>query len=85
MSWYSDTGTLFNSGKKLAAEISNVYRYENDVDRIEIDIREKYISRLLEKECNIESGVLFIDIIGNLERISDHALNIAQYVEDENK
>lgn len=68
-----------------ADDIQKVYRYENDVDRIEIDIREKYISRLLEKECNIESGVLFIDIIGNLERISDHALNIAQYVEDENK
>lgn len=68
-----------------ADDIQKVYRYENDVDRIEIDIREKYISRLLEKECNIESGVLFIDIITNLERISDHALNIAQYVEEENK
>lgn len=68
-----------------ADDIKKVYKYENDVDRIEIDIREKYISRLLEKECNIESGVLFIDIIGNLERISDHALNIAQYVEEENK
>ena len=68
-----------------ADEIKKVYKYENDVDRIEIDIREKYISRLLEKECNIETGVLFIDIISNLERISDHALNIAQYVEEENK
>lgn len=68
-----------------ADEIKKVYKYENDVDRIEMDIREKYISRLLEKECNIETGVLFIDIISNLERISDHALNIAQYVEEENK
>ncbi|MBQ3422941.1 MAG: Na/Pi cotransporter family protein [Romboutsia sp.] len=66
-------------------EIKKVYKYENDVDRIEIDIRERYISRLLEKESNIETGVLFIDIISNLERISDHALNIAQYVEEENK
>lgn len=66
-------------------QIKKVYKYENDVDRIEIDIREKYISRLLEKESNIETGVLFIDIISNLERISDHALNIAQYVEEENK
>jgi len=68
-----------------ADRIKKVYKYENDVDRIEIDIREKYISRLLEKECNIETGVLFIDIISNLERISDHALNIAQYVDEENK
>lgn len=75
--------TMRESGS--ADEIKKVYKYENDVDRIEMDIREKYISRLLEKECNIETGVLFIDIIGNLERISDHALNIAQYVEEENK
>lgn len=75
--------TMRESGR--ADEIKKVYKYENDVDRIEMDIREKYISRLLEKECNIETGVLFIDIIGNLERISDHALNIAQYVEEENK
>ncbi|MDO5517422.1 MAG: Na/Pi cotransporter family protein [Clostridium sp.] len=68
-----------------AHDIQKVYRYESDVDKIEVDIREKYISRLLEKECSIESGVLFIDIISNLERISDHALNIAQYVEEENK
>ena len=75
--------TMRESGS--ADEIKKVYKYENDVDRIEMDIREKYISRLLEKECNIETGVLFIDIISNLERISDHALNIAQYVEEENK
>ncbi|HCW54054.1 MAG TPA: Na/Pi cotransporter [Clostridium sp.] len=66
-------------------QIKKVYKYEDDVDRIEIDIRERYISRLLEKESNVETGVLFIDIISNLERISDHALNIAQYVEEENK
>ena len=63
--------------------ISEVLKYEDEVDLIEKDIRERYISRLLDKECNIESGVLFMDIISNLERISDHAFNIAGYLKDE--
>ncbi|WP_270501452.1 Na/Pi cotransporter family protein [Clostridium butyricum] len=46
--------------------IKDVLKYEDEVDLIEQDIRERYISRLLDEECNIESGVLFMDIIGNL-------------------
>lgn len=60
--------------------IKDVLKYEDEVDLIEQDIRERYISRLLDEECNIESGVLFMDIIGNLERVSDHAFNIAGYL-----
>lgn len=63
--------------------IKDVLKYEDEVDLIEQDIRERYIARLLDEECNIESGVLFMDIIGNLERVSDHAFNIAGYLKDE--
>lgn len=63
--------------------IKDVLKYEDEVDLIEQDIRERYISRLLDEECNIENGVLFMDIIGNLERVSDHAFNIAGYLKDE--
>lgn len=63
--------------------IKEVLKFEDEVDLIEQDIRERYISRLLDEECNIESGVLFMDIISNLERISDHAFNIAGYLKDE--
>lgn len=63
--------------------IKDVLKYEDEVDLIEQDICERYISRLLDEECNIESGVLFMDIIGNLERVSDHAFNIAGYLKDE--
>lgn len=63
--------------------IKEVLKFEDEVDLIEKDIRERYISRLLDEECNIESGVLFMDIISNLERISDHAFNIAGYLKDE--
>ena len=41
------------------------------------------IRRLSKGKCDPESGVIFLDIISNLERISDHAYNLAGYVMSE--
>lgn len=56
---------------------------EQSVDMLEGDLREKHIKRLSRGKCEPESGVIFLDIISNLERISDHAVNIADYVKAE--
>ncbi len=56
---------------------------EQSVDMLEGDLREKHIKRLSKGKCEPESGVIFLDIISNLERISDHAVNIADYVRAE--
>lgn len=58
---------------------AKVVKYEDDVDNLETEIRDKHIIRLSESKCNTESGVVYLDIISNLERISDHSLNIAEY------
>ncbi|MFW5652399.1 MAG: Na/Pi cotransporter family protein, partial [Acetivibrio ethanolgignens] len=54
--------------------------YENIVDDMEKQLREKHFVRLAKNECNATIGVYYIDAISNLERISDHADNIAHYV-----
>lgn len=56
---------------------------ENRVDKLEEELRDKHIQRLSKGKCVAESGVLFLDIMSNLERIADHAKNIAGYVETE--
>lgn len=56
---------------------------EEKVDKIEKDMRDKHIQRLSKGKCAPESGVIFLDILSNLERISDHADNIAGYVVSE--
>ncbi|MBQ2287111.1 MAG: hypothetical protein II251_00165, partial [Lachnospiraceae bacterium] len=33
--------------------------------------------------CSADRGIVFLDVLSNLERISDHAVNIAEYVEAE--
>lgn len=63
--------------------IRRVSQYEDDVDNQEEELREKHIERLSSGECEPSAGVVFLDILSNLERISDHAYNLAGYVKDE--
>lgn len=57
--------------------------YEELVDSIEEELREKHMQRLSSQLCKPTSGVVFLDVLSNLERISDHAENIAGYIIDE--
>jgi phosphate:Na+ symporter len=63
--------------------IRKVMKYEDMVDNMEEELREKHIERLSLRQCEADSGIVFLDIISNLERISDHANNIVGYVNDE--
>lgn len=64
-------------------DVRKVSQYEDDVDSLEEEMRDKHIERLSSGQCSASSGVVFLDIISNLERISDHAYNLAGYVKDE--
>ncbi|HIS30572.1 MAG TPA: Na/Pi cotransporter family protein [Candidatus Limivivens intestinipullorum] len=66
-----------------ASAAAKVVKYEDMVDNMEEELRERHIERLSKQLCNPESGVIFLDIISNLERISDHAYNLAGYVMSE--
>lgn len=66
-----------NGSSKTAA---SVLVLEQSVDALEKELREKHIRRLSKGKCVPESGVVFLDMISNLERIADHATNIAEYV-----
>ena len=60
-------------------------RLEDEVDTMEEELREKHIERLSSGKCTAEVGVIFLDAISNLERVADHAVNIAGFVKDELK
>ncbi|MEF9939637.1 MAG: Na/Pi cotransporter family protein [Clostridium sp.] len=64
-------------------DVRKVAKYEDEVDYLEEELRDKHIERLSQGECNHASGIVFFDMISNLERISDHAYNLAGYVKDE--
>lgn len=63
--------------------VQHAQEAEKTVDKMEKELRDKHIQRLSKGKCAPESGVIFLDIISNLERIADHADNIAEYVSSE--
>ncbi len=56
-----------------------VLQREKEVNRLEEDIRRKYIQRLNSGEGRPSDGILFVDIVSNLERMSDHSVKIAKH------
>ena len=59
-------------------------KMERRADELEVELRTKHIKRLTKQECNTEAGIVFLDTLVCLERISDHARNIAEEVFEKN-
>ncbi len=60
----------------------SVLRREEATDQMEKMLRNNHIYRLNEGACIPQAGIIYLDILSNLERVSDHAANIAQAVLD---
>ncbi|MCT4633211.1 MAG: Na/Pi cotransporter family protein [Firmicutes bacterium] len=60
----------------------DVLEIEGTIDSMEMNLRKKHIRRLNEGKCIPDSGVIYLDIISNLERVGDHSSNIALAVLD---
>lgn len=75
----SDTCEAFkNNDKKIA---SNILSREDKIDVMEKEYRLNVHSYLIQGEVT-QLDILYVDIISNLERISDHCTNIAQMIID---
>lgn len=57
-----------------------VLQREIQIDKMERKFRRDHIIRMNEGTCSGSAGVVFVDIISNLERIGDHAVNISEEV-----
>ncbi|MBQ1526923.1 MAG: Na/Pi cotransporter family protein [Lachnospiraceae bacterium] len=66
---------MFSSGTE--EHLKDVEALENDIDEKERELQQAHIDRLTRNECTPEAGMLYSDIISGLERVADHATNIA--------
>ena len=57
--------------------LPEIDRLEQTVDDLETEFVNAHIQRLLNEGCNPVGGVIFTDMLSDLERCSDHAMNIA--------
>ncbi|MEW9675781.1 Na/Pi cotransporter family protein [Lentibacillus sp. L22] len=53
---------------------------EDEIDNMERRLRKQHIVRMNKGQCTGSAGIVFVDMISNLERIGDHAVNIAEEV-----
>jgi len=65
-----------------AEQAQGIIGLDDVVDDLEKLYRANHIERINMGVCNPEIGVLFLDALSNLERVADHATNIAEAVAD---
>lgn len=59
------------------SHMQDVVDLENKVDDMERSLQKCHVIRLTRGECSPEAGMIFSDIVSGLERVADHATNIA--------
>jgi phosphate:Na+ symporter len=53
---------------------------ENRIDELKKELRQSHIKRLNENKCEVDQGIIFIDMVSCFEKIGDHAYNIAETI-----
>lgn len=66
---------MFTTGNE--SHMQDVINLEDKVDAREKEMQKTHVQRLAKGECSPEVGMVFSDIISGLERVADHATNIA--------
>lgn len=59
------------------SHMQEILTIEEEVDQMEIDLQNSHIRRMAKGKCSPESGLIFTDLVTGLERVADHATNIA--------
>lgn len=61
---------------------SIILNKEDNINRMRDEFKANHINRLEKGQCNVLSGVVFIDVLSNFEKIGDHLTNVGQAIMD---
>jgi phosphate:Na+ symporter len=53
---------------------------EDNLNKMQMDFRHSHVQRMTDGVCTATAGLIFIDLVDNVEKIGDHLTNIAQAV-----
>lgn len=67
------------------SHMQEVISLEDKVDEKEKELQKFHVQRLTRGECTPEAGMIFSDVASGLERVADHATNIAFAIIDAEK
>ncbi len=66
---------MFAHGKE--EHMQDIIRLEDEIDEKERELQKAHVSRLTKNKCTPQAGMIFSDVVSGLERVADHATNIA--------
>lgn len=66
-------------------EAKKILKIEREINKMTLEFRDSHIRRLNRGKCKVLSGIVFLDIIMNFEKIGDHLNNVGQAVKGEMK
>lgn len=58
--------------------ISTARSIENRINELRREMRKEHVKRLSDNVCDVDSGLIFIDMLTSFEKIGDHSYNIAE-------
>ncbi|MPM87017.1 Phosphate-specific transport system accessory protein PhoU [bioreactor metagenome] len=64
--------------KEIDLDLAAIEEKEEHIDELVAQFSANHVTRLNDNRCNAESGLIFSEILTDLERVADHAFNIAQ-------
>lgn len=67
------------------SHMQEIVSLENKVDAKEKELQRAHVERLTKGECTPAAGMIFSDIVSGLERVADHATNIAFAIASEDE
>lgn len=65
--------------------VGEVIELESQVDKLCEALADHHVDRVKNKKCTPRNGMLYLDMLNNLERIADHADNLASSVESDHR
>ncbi|MBQ7203060.1 MAG: Na/Pi cotransporter family protein [Eubacterium sp.] len=74
---YDGAVEAFLNTRLTDAEAHRLHAIEDTIDRHTREAQDNHVQRLREKKCSTSSGVVFTKVLQDLERMGDHAYNIA--------
>ena len=74
---------IISLGEKNGESIARVVELEDKIDELSKKFQENHIKRLDEGICNVDSGVIYIDMISHFERIADYIYKLTMLTKDE--
>jgi len=73
--------TFFREQVSNPKQRSEVEAVEQQIDDMTESLRQHHVDRLKQHKCSAKNGMIYLDILTNLERIGDHAEHIATSVD----